>query len=110
VLLTSRRAEWPRSLGVAPIPLGVLAPVEAVALLRQHRPDLAADDADLAAVAMALGCLPLALHLAGSYLERYRHESLGRPAAYLAALGLVLRDLGDLAGARAAFERAIASW
>ena len=54
-------------------------------MLRKYRPDLAGKDA-LAAVAEALGHLPLALHLAGSYLRRYRHTAFGQPDAYLKAL------------------------
>jgi hypothetical protein len=86
VLLTSRAAVWPRSLGVQGIALGTLAPAESLALLRKHRPDLPEGDPALAAIAETLGHLPLALHLAGSYLERYRDDPPGRPATYLAAL------------------------
>ena len=86
VLVTSRRAEWSKGLGVRALPLGVLERGESVALLREHRPELGADDPDLAAIAAELGDLPLALHLAGSFLERYRHAELGAPAAYLARL------------------------
>jgi tetratricopeptide (TPR) repeat protein len=86
VLLTSRRAQWPGTLGVQVRALGTLAPQESVALLRKHRPDLAADDPVLIAITVELGHLPLALHLAGSYLERYRYDPEGVPAAYLAEL------------------------
>jgi tetratricopeptide (TPR) repeat protein len=86
VLLTSRRASWPASTGVASRALGILAPSEGLALLRKHRPDAAADDASLAVIAGELGHLPLALHLAGSYLERYRYDPEGEPKTYLAAL------------------------
>ncbi|HEV2546015.1 MAG TPA: tetratricopeptide repeat protein [Stellaceae bacterium] len=86
VLLTSRRAVWPPALGVQPLPLGVLSRGASVALLRKHRPDLSEDDPDLAAIAEELGYLPLALHLAGSYLQKYRHSPIGRPVTYLAEL------------------------
>jgi hypothetical protein len=43
-------------------------------LLRRYRPDLAADDPGLNAIAGKLGDLPLALHLAGRYLLAYRAE------------------------------------
>jgi hypothetical protein len=86
LLLTSRRNVWPTVLGVRALPLGVLAPAESRALLHKHRLDLAEDNADLAAIAEELGHLPLPLHLAGSYLERYRYDPEGTPAAYLAAL------------------------
>jgi tetratricopeptide (TPR) repeat protein len=72
VLVTSRRARWDVALGVQVLALGVLPRSESIALLRKHRPDLSADDSDLAALAAELGDLPLALHVAGSFLARYR--------------------------------------
>jgi tetratricopeptide (TPR) repeat protein len=68
---------------VSSVPLGVLHREESVALLRKHRADLAADDPDLNAIAEELGDLPLALHLAGRFLERYRHAPFGTPGDYL---------------------------
>ena len=41
---------------------------------RRYRPDLATDEPGLDAIAQELGDLPLALHLAGSYLRTYRAE------------------------------------
>jgi tetratricopeptide (TPR) repeat protein len=73
VLLTSRREAWPRALGVATLPLRELRRAESVAMLRSYRPDLLAESADIDALAAELGDLPLALHLAGSYLEVYQH-------------------------------------
>ena len=100
VLVTSRRGRWARALGVRELPLDVLERAESVALLRGHRPDLApltgpgqAGDpltgpgqaAD--AISDELGDLPLALHLAGSFLETYRDDPLfGDPADFLAQL------------------------
>jgi hypothetical protein len=84
VLVTSRRAQWEATLGVQALPLGILQRGESLALLRHHRPDLSADEADLDAIAAELGDLPLALHLAGSFLARYRHAVT--PAVYLAQL------------------------
>ena len=86
VLITSRKTNWLRALGVQTIALGTLPPADSVVLLRKYRPDLSASDADLAAIAAELGYLPLALHLAGSYLERYRFASFGSPASYLTDL------------------------
>jgi tetratricopeptide (TPR) repeat protein len=86
VLVTSHRADWSRALGVRALALGVLARPESIALLREHRPDLDDGDPELAAIAEELGDLPLALHLAGSFLERYQHAEFGAPAAYLAQL------------------------
>ena len=55
-------------------------------LLCKHRPDLTRDDPALDAIAEELGDLPLALHLAGSFLARYRHARYGEPTTYLAAM------------------------
>jgi tetratricopeptide (TPR) repeat protein len=82
VLLTSRRAHWDTTLGIQPLPLDVLERADSLALLRKHRPDV--DDATLSAVADEVGDLPLALHLAGAYLARYRRSI--QPAEYLALL------------------------
>jgi hypothetical protein len=73
VLLTSQRLQWDRALGVQLFRLDVLARPESIALLRQHRSDLAEDDADLNTIAANLGDLLLALHLAGKFLERYQY-------------------------------------
>jgi len=84
VLVTSRRGEWSAALGVCALHLDVLPRAESVALLRKHRPDLS--DAPVDALAEELGDLPLALHVAGSFLATYRHASFGAPEAYLEAL------------------------
>jgi tetratricopeptide (TPR) repeat protein len=86
ILATSRRGEWRGDLGVRALPLGVLGRAESVDLLGKHRPDLSRDDPGLAGIAEELGDLPLALHLAGSFLWSYRHAAFGKPAAYLAEL------------------------
>jgi tetratricopeptide (TPR) repeat protein len=88
VLVTSRRGEWEAALGVRALRLDVLPRPESVALLRKHRPDLEAGVAE--AIAAELGDLPLALHLAGSFLKRYRYAV--RPDDYLEQL----RDEGLL--------------
>jgi len=85
-LVTSRRMDWSPHLGVDALLLGVLARGESLELLCKHRNDLAVDDGGLDAIAEELGDLPLALHLAGSFLRQYRHAPLGTPAHYLAAL------------------------
>ncbi len=84
VLVTSRCREWEAALGVQALPLGVLNRTESIALLRKQRPDLA--EADLDPIAAELGDLPLALHMAGSFLHTYRHAAFGAPDAYLTAL------------------------
>lgn len=78
ILITSRRTTWESTLGVYTLPLGVLAREESIALLRNHRVDISDDDAN--AIAAELDDLPLALHLAGSYLARYRSVT---PEQYL---------------------------
>jgi tetratricopeptide (TPR) repeat protein len=85
VLVTSRRQRWSRALGVDALHLGVLRRAESIALLRKHRPDLA--DVDAEAIASALGDHPLALHLAGSYLEVYADDpAFGDPTLFLSEL------------------------
>ena len=84
VLITSRRGVWDTALGITALSLGVLPRPESVALLRQFRADLG--DADAEALAGELGDLPLALHLAGSFLQKYARSSQGDPAVFLARL------------------------
>jgi len=70
LLLTTRRGSWPTELGVRGHALGVLPPDEARELLRKLAPRLeATPDAALDALSAHLGGLPLALDLAGRYLE-----------------------------------------
>lgn len=70
VLVTSRREDWTDTPGVQMLSLEVLQRSESIELLHWHRPD--ADTPLLDAIAQEVGDLPLALHLAGSYLARYR--------------------------------------
>jgi Tfp pilus assembly protein PilF len=86
VLVTSRRATWDDALDVRPLALGILTRAESVTLLRKFRPDLTGleDLSGLDALAAELGGLPLALHLAGSYLKRYCDDLT--PAQFLAEL------------------------
>lgn len=81
VLITSRRGVWERALDVSMVALGILSREESVALLQQHCPD--ADLTILDAIAAEVGDLPLALHLAGSYLDSSRFTT---PETYLAEL------------------------
>jgi tetratricopeptide (TPR) repeat protein/transcriptional regulator with XRE-family HTH domain len=74
VLVTSRRSHWSPTLGVTALPLDLLPRPDSIELLRRYRPDLAPEDPGLDAIAVELGDLPLALHLAGSYLRAYRAE------------------------------------
>ena len=84
MLVTSRRSDWSPTLGVSALPLDLLPRRDSIELLCLYRPDLGPDDPDLDAIAHELGDLPLALHLAGSYLRSYRSEV--RLGAYLAEL------------------------
>ncbi len=88
VLLTSRRADWNSTLGIPTLALDVLRRTESIALLREHQPD--ADNALLGEIAHELGDLPLALHLAGSYLAHHQCSRLpGQPAPRSAARSYV---------------------
>ncbi|HEU5015103.1 MAG TPA: tetratricopeptide repeat protein [Roseiflexaceae bacterium] len=84
VLVTSRRTAWDRALDVQVLPLHVLQRADSIQLLSRCHPDHILDDPALDAIAAELGDLPLALHLAGTYLDRYRHALT--PAEYLAEL------------------------
>lgn len=84
VLITSRRAQWDTVLRLKMLPLGELQLADSVQLLRAYTPELQASDADFAAISTELGNLPLALHLAGSFLGKF-HRVLTLQA-YLAQL------------------------
>jgi tetratricopeptide (TPR) repeat protein len=83
LLLTARRSDWPADLGLNPLRLDVFTPEESRAFLRRYLPETRAADADLAGLAERLGRLPLALELAGRYLERLPRLTV---ADYLARL------------------------
>lgn len=81
VLVTSQRMDWrPSDLKVFQIE--PLAEAESVELLRRLAPSIGADEA--AAIAAELGHLPLALYLAGRYLDRYQKGVT--PESYLVDL------------------------
>ena len=82
VLVTSRRGRWAGTLGVMQLRLDVLSRPESMTLLRRFVPQMIDKDAD--AIADELGDLPLALHLAGSFLTEY--SNVLTPGAYLAQL------------------------
>jgi tetratricopeptide (TPR) repeat protein len=82
VLVTSRRPLWDPTLGVDVLDLDVLSPGDGLSLLERYQPAAGPEDAGaLADIVVELGQLPLALHLAGSYLRRY--PTATSPAAYL---------------------------
>ncbi|MFN8480366.1 MAG: FxSxx-COOH system tetratricopeptide repeat protein [Kouleothrix sp.] len=87
ILITSRRDRWSNTLGIITQPLDVLSRAESIRLLHKHRPDLQHTTQALDALAHELGDLPLALHLAGSYLETNAEDPiLGDPSALLREL------------------------
>jgi hypothetical protein len=87
VLVTCRRAVFSPHLVEHTLPLDVLPRPDSLTLLRSlahGQASGAADGATLDAICAELGDLPLALHLAGSFLARYR--TVVTPDAYLAQL------------------------
>ena len=83
VLITSIRQNWSSELGIGILSLDCLTREESLSLICKYRNDLSINNPDLYAIADLLGDLPLAIHLAGRFLERYRYVSYGEPAAYL---------------------------
>jgi DNA-binding SARP family transcriptional activator/tetratricopeptide (TPR) repeat protein len=104
LLLTARRTDWPRDLGLSPLPLAVFTPHEAHAFLRRYLPETRTSDSEIAVLAAHLGHLPLALQLAARYLDGHPRLTVGE---YMAQLEGVLAhpsmqawrsDLGDPVG------------
>jgi tetratricopeptide (TPR) repeat protein len=70
LLITSRRGSWPKDLGLQTHSLGALSRPESLSLLHKLAPHLASlPDPDLDPLPDRLGDLPLALDLAGRYLN-----------------------------------------
>lgn len=84
VIVTSQRSLWDPTLGVRAISLDVLDRATSIALLRKYLSGIDAQTSDLDAIAEEVGDLPLALHMAGSYLAR--SDDGITPADYLAQL------------------------
>ncbi|MFN8433765.1 MAG: tetratricopeptide repeat protein [Anaerolineales bacterium] len=70
LLITSRRSDWAAGLGLKRLPLDEFSPAESLAFLRNYISEQRESDADLEKLARHLGYLPLALELAGRYLEK----------------------------------------
>ncbi len=85
VLLTSRRSSWNPVLGVRVVAPDVLPRGASVTLLKRYQAVASAEEVALDRIAAEVGDLPLALHLAGTYLARYRHAVTA--AAYAGQLG-----------------------
>ena len=84
LLVTTRRRDWPAGLGVHSRPLDTLPRAESLRLLRTLAPRLEkTPETELERLARQLFDLPLALHVAGSYLKRVTTLT---PARYLEAL------------------------
>jgi tetratricopeptide (TPR) repeat protein len=79
VLVTSRRGHWSRK--VAQHTLESLSRDQSIMLLQEYCDWL--NDAEAGAIAHELGDLPLALHLAGAFLDEYQGERFAQPANYL---------------------------
>lgn len=92
VLVASRREAWPAHDRQQTIRVDTLDRKASIDLLQQYRKDLDKGDPDLDAIAAELGDLPLALHLAGSFMGMYPFDEVGDPACYLASL----REMGPL--------------
>ncbi|WP_129677835.1 tetratricopeptide repeat protein [Candidatus Chloroploca sp. Khr17] len=92
MLITSRHTGWEAGLGLATLQLGLLGRAESMQLLRCYCPTSQLRDEELVAIAAELDDLPLALHLAGSYLAR-GVDAL-TPAGYLAELRAALVATG----------------
>ena len=88
VLITSRRARWSVALGVHVLALAPLQRSESVAFLNRflHTSPVPQESwrSSLDVIAAELGDLPLALHLAGGFIERY--GSIVTAESYLAGL------------------------
>jgi tetratricopeptide (TPR) repeat protein len=72
VVLTARRGDWPKQLGLEVLRLDVFRPGESQEFLRKHLGEGRATAAELDALGERLGFLALALQLAGRYLARVR--------------------------------------
>ena len=101
ILVTSRKSKWDQALSVDLLPLGVLDRNESVSLLKQFLKSISNYEADK--IAEELGDLPLALHLAGSFLCEYR--KIISPADYLCQLkDETLLDHPSLTGRGSSFS------
>ena len=89
LLLTARRSDWPADLGLSSLGLVVFTACESRAFLRGCLPEPRPSAEELDALAERLGCLPLALELAGRYLA---HVPTTTIPVYLTRLETVLTD------------------
>ncbi|MCO5207952.1 MAG: hypothetical protein M9928_23370 [Anaerolineae bacterium] len=85
VLVTSRRGYWSADLGIVTLSLPLLTLAQSAGLLQTLAPHLTPQEAE--AIAEEVGRLPLALHLAGGFLRRYRQITPVRYLQELRAMG-----------------------
>ena len=69
ILITSRRMDWPLDLGLNSLPLEMFNETESLNFLRQYLSEDRATDEWIRTLSGRLGYLPLALELAGRYLD-----------------------------------------
>lgn len=87
ILLTSRRGDWPPNLGLQSIRLKMFTKVESLKFLGEYTSKRNDTPDELERLAEHLGRLPLAVELAGRYLQK--HARLSIPD-YMEQLGNVL--------------------
>lgn len=84
LLITSRSSKFAKNFGVRSHPLELLERAESIELLRKLAPRLQSDpNSELDPIANRLSDFPLALHLAGTYLE---YVEVATPKSYLKRL------------------------
>jgi len=76
LLITTRNKGWHLGLGLKELALDEFSPEESLAFLRRWLPEERAGDGELARLAERLGHLPLALELAGRYLNRLKNKTV----------------------------------
>ncbi|NJN54879.1 MAG: hypothetical protein HC804_09065 [Anaerolineae bacterium] len=81
-MLTSRRSWWNPALGLIQLSVDILSRPDSIWLLRRFVPTMTDDES--AQIATTMADLPLALHLAGSYLARSADEMT--PQLYLSQM------------------------
>src|SRR5690606_13224 len=87
LLITSRRTDWNAALGLQRLPLDEFSTQESLDFLRNYIPAERETDEEIETLAAHLGYLPLALELAGRYLERQPRLTI---AGYLIQLDSAL--------------------
>jgi len=100
VVVTTRSPDWPEEQLTTTLAIDVLPTDQAIQLLQKYRPKIEEEQAWQ--LAEALGNLPLALVLAGSYLASYPESSISDYLAHLKNKGL---EQGVWSAFTASYER-----